>query len=994
MVLEPAFTGVPIARSRDVMIARIAIGMLAACVMGFAADRARAQTIAGIIEGRIVDATGAPLADATVEARGAQAPFTALTDAAGAYRLAPLAPGLYTVTASRAGFRAMQIEAVEVPVNRTVTLDFRLELAPQREALTVRADPPLLDRAAAFRQRIEDEVIRSIPLNGRNYLDLLKLTPGVTINEIASSPLSNRDTRGAILGERAGNSAFLVDGIDNNDDFRGGAFQDVSQDAVQEFEVLATGFSAEFGGGSGAVVNVVTRSGANRLGGAGYLFLRDSALDASNVEGEDAPELSRQNYGFTIGGPIARDRAWYFGSVEHILEEREALFVPNIPERLLATEDFSRLPRQDEVRLFGKYTGRLAPAHDLRAQANWTRTDSRNRLSGPTSLPSASDDTLARTFVSSASLTSVRGASAVFDTSAALRTQAYDINQDRAGDRSYTALLVDEGAAFEFGPRLGSVEALEQRYLSLRETVSVSRWPRHAAKLGAEYTHTRVDGENAQGLLYFIGTTRANFERFGLDSFQIPQGVAFLADQDRFTRLRNHGVALFAQDDWHVSSSVAVNAGLRWDYDSRFDDPGNLAPRLGVVWTPDPDTVVRGSWGRFYDRYRLGVAQAVPELGGFNGRTIVEIDYPRLAADAVAGPLPGLARLLGDPFFLHRPFGIPFEAVVRQDTVQALTGLTPAAFLAALNAFVAAAPARVPPFEFSPITGFLRHDQSGAFQDAVKVARPFRTPHNDTLAIGLQRRLGRDLSASATYVHRRIDDILGVRITNLSPAARTIGAPITTDGGPLLRSYGPWYDGTYDAFIASVEKPFGGTLGLQANYTYARSTDNLLNANLGIGVGAQGGAALPTDNLDLEADRGNSTLSVPHTFVASGQLAVPYGFQVSGVLRLTSGAYFSATGTPVDVDGDGIRSTRPPGTRRNGFRGPATRNLDLRVERRFGLGGRARASALVELFNLTNARNPRQIDTGYVAGAPVATFGDTIVPLPGREAQIGLRLEF
>ena len=186
--------------------------------------------------------------------------------------------------------------------------------------------------------------------------------------------------------------------------------------------------------------------------------------------------------------------------------------------------------------------------------------------------------------------------------------------------------------------------------------------------------------------------------------------------------------------------------------------------------------------------------------------------------------------------------------------------------------------------------------------------------------------------------------------------------------------------------ILSTEKRFRDRYQFQASYTYARATDNLLNSNLGLGLGAQGGGAVPTDNLNLNFDRGNSDLSVRHTFVASGIALLPAGFSFSGVLRATSGAFFSASAAvSTDYDGDGIFSRRPPGTTRNQFTGPSNFNLDLRAEKSFRVGSGMDASLLVEGFNVTNAKNPRLIDASYVSGAPSATFGNVLVPLPGRE---------
>jgi hypothetical protein len=144
-----------------------------------------------------------------------------------------------------------------------------------------------------------------------------------------------------------------------------------------------------------------------------------------------------------------------------------------------------------------------------------------------------------------------------------------------------------------------------------------------------------------------------------------------------------------------------------------------------------------------------------------------------------------------------------------------------------------------------------------------------------------------------TYVHRNFHNILGVRITNLAFASRTLGPPpVTTDGGPLLRTYGPWYKGNYDALIVAANKRFWRRFLLQGSYTYAKSTDNLLNSNLGLGIAAQGGGAVPTDNLNIDFDRGNSDLSLSHSMVVSGLVDLPVGFHVSGVVRAASGVHF------------------------------------------------------------------------------------------------------
>jgi outer membrane receptor for ferrienterochelin and colicin len=954
-----------------------------------------AQTTTATIEGTITDTTGGVIPGVTIDVQGETLARAVVSDTAGFYRAVALPPGRYTVVATLSGFQPRRIEGIEVALNHTVIVDVRMEVAGQAETVVVRALMPRIDPTTSSTSSVVSaREIESIPLNGRNYLDLVMLTPGAIINSNTRTDLSDRDTRGAILGERAGNTAFLIDGLENNDDFHGGVFQAYTQDAIQEFEVIAAGYKAEFGRGSGGVVNAITKSGTNTVKGSAFFFLRNDALDASSVAGAAPPDLARYNSGAIVGGPMTRDRDWYFGSIEQVFERREAIFPANIPAVLTAGEDFSKQPETENYRLFGKYTRKVSDRSDLRGEASWSRLENLNQLASAAALPSASNDNSANTLLASATYTSILSPRFLLESSAGYRDQRFGQNSALGSGFSYSITFLDGGGSFDFGPRYGSQQTLDQRYFTAREVASLFAGDRHSAKAGIEYVRTSVDGSNGQGLQNVIATTRANFARFGTESFQIPQGVGFIAAGDEQSQMRNNGVSLFAQDDWRPIPQLTLNLGLRYDYDSKFADANNAAPRLGVVWAIDGRTIIRANWGLFYDRYRLGLAQAVPELGGFNGKTVVEQDYPRLAADALnrAGGLGRLAVVAADPFVLHKRFGIAENAVVTRANVQALTGLTPDQFVAAVRTFAAGFGTFLP-VDFSPSTGYLRQDLGAAFQDQIRVARPFETPYNNTITLGGERVVAGDLSVGATYAHRMIRNILGVRLTNLSPQSRVVGAAITTDGGPIQRTYGPWYEGDYDAVILSLAKPFNNRYQFQVSYTYARGTDNLANPNLGLGVSAQGGGAVPTDNLNLEFDRGNSDLVVPHGVVASGVVALPAGLSLSGVFRGTSGTYFSAAGGLRDYDGDGIASSRPVGTARNQFRGPNAFNTDVRLEKRFTFG-RYTASGLVEVFNLFNARNPRLIDNTFTGSTPTATFGTVRVPLPGRETQIGLRFLF
>ena len=666
-----------------------------------------AQCTTAELRGTVSDATGRGLPDAGVAIDGPTGRSESVTDGDGFYRVSHLPAGLYRLTVSLAGFQPEVVE-VTLAIDRTLTVDVELNVG-QSERLVVRPDTWALDVSrSSLSSVVSPEAIDQMPVNKRNYLDLIRLTPGVVVNAGAgASAPASLDTSGAILGERAGNASFLLDGLWNNDAFGGGVLQNLTQDTVEQFEVIAAGYAAEFGQGSGGVVNVITKDGTNTTTGSGFSFIRNDTMDASNVAEEAPPELARYNVGFTVGGPIVEDRDWYFGSFEFVSEDRQSLFPQDIPTILAAQEDFSRQPELRDNRLFGKYTRDLGYGDRLHVFGSWEQLDQRNQLrSGSGTLPSAGQDTDDTTFLTAARLVSPLSNQTVFEAQVGVRGQSLDGRGSVGGARSFSALFLDTGASFAFGPPIGSVRSLDQRYYTARASLTHSTGSAHTLKGGIELTRTTVDGMNEAGLTHVLLTSTANYERYGTEGFQLPQGVGFVDPDDQLTRLRNTGGSVYVQDDWQLLPSLTANLGIRYDVDSEFNDRNNVAPRIGIAWAVDRRTIVRASWGVFFDRYRLGIADAVPGLGGYDGRRVVEANYPRLLADAIPlgpGSLAILALVTGDPFVLHSMFGVPTDAVVTRDNVRDLTGLSPDAFVNAVNG--AAAATGLP---FIPVDFFLR----------------------------------------------------------------------------------------------------------------------------------------------------------------------------------------------------------------------------------------------------------------------------------------------
>src|SRR5205823_2283987 len=216
--------------------------------------------------------------------------------------------------------------------------DVELAVSPVQIEITVSALLPLVEAGASSSgATILPHQIEQMPINGRNYLDLMQLVPGVAVNRRVDA---GTDAAVPILGERGGNAVFLIDGMPNRNGVDGGPAAPFDQDSILEFQVLTAGYKAEFGHGSGGVVNVVTKSGTAQWHGRFSFFHRNSVLDASDVPGKNTPFLLRWDPSANLGGKLLKGRVFFFGSVERIMESRQLnfKFPAGIPNFLQARE--------------------------------------------------------------------------------------------------------------------------------------------------------------------------------------------------------------------------------------------------------------------------------------------------------------------------------------------------------------------------------------------------------------------------------------------------------------------------------------------------------------------------------------------------------------------------------------------------------------------------------------------------------------------------------
>ncbi len=990
--------------------------------------------VAGSVSGVVKDAEGNALPGVSVIVSGAalqRESLRAVTDADGAYRVSPLPPGAYAMRFELDSFAPQGFDEIRVGVNARVTLDWTLLPEAVAETVEVRGALPLMEiQRSELATRIEEESIDNLPLQSRNAEDLVVLVPGVT-----PRPAEVRDQQFSIFGERPSATSFRYDGADNNDPLDGGSFQRYAQDAIQEFEVVTTGYQAEFGRAQAGVINVLTRSGTNAAQGRAFFFKRNDAWDSSNVEGQEAPELSREQWGLSLGGKLRRDRAFFFVAGELLDEERgrniDFSTVPQWVQDGISTvggeENFAAGPKIDGETLLGKIDFLPNDAQRWTLSLNSTVDDADgdipSGIAGALVLPSAARlqerDSLGWTLNQSTVL-SQRG---VLDSHVRLLDGETGTNLDK-NERAEAILLLFRSGFIQTGAQLPGGRA-ERNIDRFSVGQSYSRLSgSHELKFGYEYLDTSLDGfeevsNDVEYSAYFLFPNAIDlnedlFQRFGFE--HAAARFFFLSanpDGSLNLDIDNEDIGLYGQDKLQISDNVIIDIGLRYDQASLFDnDDDNFAPRFGLTWDVGGKhrTVVKASAGLFYDQNALIASTGVPEKGGFFRLNGFDVALPRLGApytdsliDLVITsgfPIGGGARspaenplyaqfaadLRANPLHLYNLLGINVAdaanpPLVTADNVQGLSGLGPDQVTSLLETTY---PGTDWIF-FDVPGGSVLGDRVLSFlpRGPLDVTRTLQTydrdlvPSTEAYTLGVEHQLGSNYRVALNLVKRETRDLLTTRIVNLFDVAPgEPGFGTTTDGGPRISEVG--YDGVidYEGATVSLWRPFRDRWGFMFSYTYSENDDNLLTGNVGSGF---------SNNNHPEFDYGTSSLSVPNVAVANVSALLPLDFRVSAIAFYRDGPAFSPRGI-VDTDGDGLVDQRDLSQPRNAFRVDEILNVDLRVEKPFSLGNGHEISLLVDAFNITNEDNVAGVNN--VSGPD---FGTPNSFLPGREIQVGVR---
>jgi outer membrane receptor for ferrienterochelin and colicin len=590
-----------------------------------------AQTIGGSVAGRVLADSGQALSGVSVTARnvGTGATRTAVTDASGTYKLAELTAGSYEFTVESKGFATEVRSGVKITIGQRATLDFSLKVSAVAETVTVVGEAPIVETTkSSIGASISRQQLDQLPLPGRDFESLASLAPGITPSVTDGSTISGSGSSGA-------SNTFLIDGVSNDQDALGNARGDYSPDAIAEYEVLSSSYSAQYGQASGAIVNVITRSGGNDFHGRASAYYRADGLTANDpfAAGAKTP-FDQWIASAFLGGPVVKDKAFFFGSFEETW--RNGTAVVGVDPALLES-----LGLGNQTTFPNDLT---EPRVVLKLDYHPTNSQMltfRFRLDDP----KETNTNVGQTAIGRP-LTGETGATLKTDNMDYGLSHSWVISSDTLNEARFQYSTQDNditqvncpGCPLIIRPSLisGKLPNLPQKFTEDRYQVLDSlsfTMGNHFLKAGVDYSHIKVDAfvpQNFDG--EFLFTTNAPFNP---DDGATYPFIFLGGGGNPNIDIANNIVALFVQDEWRVSPYLTLNVGLRWDYEDQTyvkHDWQNFGPRVHFAWdaTKDGKTSIRGGFGIYYDQVFLNVP-LLAELfapGRFTSRTIIYPGYP------------------------------------------------------------------------------------------------------------------------------------------------------------------------------------------------------------------------------------------------------------------------------------------------------------------------------------------------------------------------------
>ncbi len=1003
----------------------------------------QAQTTA-TLQGTTRDASGAllPKAKVTAANTGTGLTRTTLSSDSGIYQFLLLPVGDYTVTVEQKGFQK-QVRKVHLDIGASAVVDFQLPVGEVAQEVEVKGEAEAVEPTRSMvSEVISEREIQTLPVNGRQFIDFALLAPGVSIGDTTSGStdvIVEPVTKLAFAGQNIHYNFVAIDGADNMSTASGIQKTTPSQEAVQEFRVINSDYSSEYGRAVGGIVNIITKSGTNTLHGSVYDYFRNDAMDAKNPLSAPGFNKLRQNqFGFTVGGPIKKDKTFFFGNYEGQRRDESPIYnsviLGNITGINQALTQFGLSPENLAVNRASNYDNFLVKLDHTINSRNYlsvryffNNMDLTNvsALNDGGDLPSSFRDN------------NLRDNSLVGSLTSTFTHWVNDLHMEYARRTFGFPAVVAEPhlevtGVFTAGINRGNPEYYQEPRIELTDNVTRVAG-RHTIQFGGNFDHVRTTESfplfypfEAQfnSIPKFEAGVPATlfYEKFdAANSFNEPsffygsapgifQGPVPAAVRNQAQGTLNHTYdGLYIQDKWRATENLTLNAGLRWQFETWphiaiNNDMTEFDPRAGFAYkiTNSHMVVLRGGAGLFHGTIPSPLLMCqIPSCGGqaqLTGRQNIEDGLNANTNLYVYLPLP-------------------------------INPSSPQNALAALLAGNYPPAADFNPAD--PITGV----QLNA--TVVRFAQNHRAPYGIQNSLGIEFEPYHDAVLNVSYLGVRGRDLGSFWPVNLKPPTSTInyfnsqgqagqkflygtvgGAPNTFDPtyGLYLEADSKW-SSQFDGLLVNFNQRPTHHLGFGASYTWSKTIDNGPNPSF---------VLIPQDPYvpGFRNERSLSSDDVGQRFVLNGTLFGPTnknrlvnGFELSLITTLESPHYFTIF-SGQDTNGSAFATNQRVGIEpRNTFKGDSYNTVDMRLSRTFGITERFQMQAMAEGFNLLNRENIRYFNTVYGAvdfcpfdpgatgcggstnpgnllGSPLSSFGTPRSVFNPRQVQLALRFSF
>jgi hypothetical protein len=963
---------------------------------------ALAQQGTADLRGRVVDSQGGVLPGVAIVVRHQESGLfrEAVSSSDGTFLMSAMTPGVYEVTAELAGFRKYSQREVRLEVGRTAQVELKLEVGGLTEAVTVTSEAPLVDTATQeIGGRISSQEFVDTPSFNRNFAGYLGMLPGVVAT--ISATTFGADSI-SVAGQNVRNVNYTMDGSNNNDTFNGGnggAQARVPVEAVQEFQLLSSQFDAEYGLTSGGIVNAVSKAGTNRLRGAAFVFFQDEQLSSleyfARKEGLEEAPSKQQQFGGVLGGPIIRDKAHFFGSVERILLDSSV--TTNIPTR----PDLNRT----DVEISRVWNTFLRADHQINQASTWGLRWLRETSPQPLQIQNTNHTPSRHEAETDVDWTVVGNLSSVIGSTRVNTFRVSAVSEDVFfGNPRFNGGEPQDSLP----PQLNFLSFQDQQSARASRRLDVAygadnvfawflpgRGGDHDLKFGINYLYSslRVQDFGTQNGIFTMNTDVA-FDPTNARTY--PERLNLRVGAVDFL-MKGHFIGMFAQDRWKLNNNLTLNLGARYDVEilptPNQDNPlfasdpngypmdlNNISPRVGFAWSMDEAgrSAVRGGAGIFYQRTSYTFLTPMFSGGRFSDSFTVLFPTNNIDPGPRQGNLPTNPMLVNGPVVNRTLFNEQFPPGTR-----------------------------------------VRNGGTVRFDNPDRI-----NAYSRTYSIGYERQVGSMMGVSVDFI--RSEQRNQYVLKELNPLVRqgTLATNANTRTNPLVGRVGEWAASVvtlepagsidYNSIQVSGTKRYGNNWSARMSYAYSRGRGN-------VGTGqADTPVSQFLGDLNLDNDFGPTNVDRPHILTLLGTYDVPRtgGLKLSGVFRARSGTPLTLVNSSFDNDRNGNFNNEylPAGTYtgagpdanaphvipytveykggRAGGRNPSFRQYDLRAGYRIQLGGGRTLDAFLDVFNVTNRANFAGPSTDQRLPATFLRLRDVSDEGPTRTAQINIRYGF